>query len=101
VKPEKIRLSQAQERRTARVFGGKVQPQSGAGPWAKNDVKTPRYLIEDKRTSATQSIRIKMSDYDALAHNAALIGREPVMHIQIGRRDFILVEEWVWESRDE
>lgn len=110
-KPLKFRASQAQEKRTAEKFGGRRQPQSGAG-WAnKNDVKVPRalanakddeggrYLIENKRTDNTRQITLKLSDYDALAHNAALESREPLMHIEISGRHFVWAEEWVWDGK--
>ncbi len=95
----KVKRSQAQERRSARLLGGRRQPQSGAG-WAnKNDVKTEAYLVEDKRTDNTKQITIKLTDIDALARHAALEGRQPLLNIEIAGRHFVLCEEWVWENR--
>ena len=97
-KPLKLRRSQAQEKRSAERFGGTRQPMSGAGS-AKNDVRTERYLIENKRTDNTRQITIKLSDIDGLAKNAALASREPLMNIEISGRHFILCEEWVWDNK--
>jgi hypothetical protein len=95
----KVKRSQAQERRTARKFAGQRQPASGAFDTAKNDVRSERYLIENKRTDNTKSITIKLADLDALAVNAALISREPVMGVEINGRHLIVCDEWVWENR--
>jgi hypothetical protein len=95
----RIKRSQAQERRTARKFAGQRQPASGAFDTAKNDVRSERYLIENKRSDNLKSIRIMLEDVDALGLNAGLIGREPVMHIEIAGRHLVLCEEWVWDNR--
>lgn len=95
----RIKRSQAQERRTARRFNGRRQPASGAFDTAKNDVKSDRYLIENKRTDNNESITLKVRDVRALGQNAALIGRQPLMHVEIAGLHLVVCEEWVWENR--
>lgn len=54
------KFSKAQEKRVASVINGKVQPNSGATPYAKGDVKSQDTLFECKTcVTPKQSFSIK------------------------------------------
>lgn len=97
-RPEKLARSQAQEKRVAKAIGGRRQPQSGAGVFAKNDVRSERYLVECKRTNNRSQITVKLSDLAQVEREAALDGRMPVMQLEIGGVNYWLAPEWVWEQ---
>ena len=44
------KISKKQEAESAKLFGGRVQPASGALATAKGDVRTKEFLIENKYT---------------------------------------------------
>ena len=94
---ERMRRSRAQEARGAALHGGRRNAGSGNTPWRKNDVRVDRdYLIEYKRTD-NKSISIKLEDLETLRTNALLEGREPLLGIEIGGRDWTLVESTEFE----
>lgn len=101
MKPVKIARSQAQERRAAKVVGGRTQPQSGAGVFAKNDFRSRLYLGECKRTENRTQITIKLAALADLARHAALDGRLPVMVLEIAGENYWLAPQWVWEENDQ
>ena len=81
-----------QEKRIAKVTGGKRQPGSGSGWLHPNDVKDDQFLREMKQTNG-KSISVKGEDWDKLRRNALSTGRTPMMHLQIGRRRLVLHDE--------
>ena len=81
-----------QEKRVAKRIGGRRQPGSGNGWRHKNDVAHVDCLLEMKHTDKKQ-ITIKQADLDALRYHAVLIGKVPVLHIEIGDRRYVMVEE--------
>lgn len=91
-KPESLRLSQQQEKRIAKRVGGTVNAGSGNQWNRKADVREREVLWEMKRTSK-KSITIHASDLDTVRREAALIGRLPALHIEIGTRRFVIIEE--------
>jgi Holliday junction resolvase len=94
---QRLQRSRAQESRGAALHGGRRTPGSGNTPWRKNDVRVDRnYLIEYKRTDR-KSITIKLEDLEALRTNAYLEGRNPLFGIEIGGRDWTLVESTEFE----
>jgi Holliday junction resolvase len=78
------------ERKLAKKLGGRVQPGSGALPFAKEDVKTADYLIQCKSTTKN-SYTIKLDDLETLRQNAIKIGKQPCFVLQIGGK--------TWEMR--
>lgn len=89
---QRLQRSRAQERRGAALHGGRQNAGSGNTPWRKNDVRVDRdYLIEYKRTDK-KSITIKLEDLETLRTNALLEGRQPLLGIEIGGRDWGMVE---------
>jgi hypothetical protein len=88
---ERILRSREQERRIARKVGGTQNAGSGNGR-RKNDVRQKKVLWEMKRTDA-KSITIKYTDLRDLRKNAMLEGRLPVMHIELGNRRYVVIEE--------
>ena len=97
VKPLKLKRSQAQERRVAKQIGGRIQPQSGAGDFRKEDVRDARFLVQCKGTTRldAKQITLKKSDVDQVEQNAALESRLPALQIDIGRNRYWLFPEWV------
>ena len=96
----KIRLSRAQERRTATAIGGVLQPRSGAGDFRKGDVRTPRnqgqpeeLLIENKRTDNLKSITLRATDLNAVWQHAAAEGRVPVLGFELAGQDYYVVRQ--------
>lgn len=88
----RIQRSRRQEARGASLHGGSRNSGSGNTPWRKNDVRVDRdYLIEYKRTD-NKSISIKLEDLETCRTNALLEGREPLFGIEIGGRDWVMVE---------
>jgi hypothetical protein len=98
----RIRASQAQEKRGARVMGGAVRPGSGSKPSAKGDVRVPRapgvplqecgVLIEYKRTDS-RSFSLKISELEKIRGEALLEGRRHLMGIELGGRHYVVLEE--------
>lgn len=89
---QRLRRSRAQERRGAALHGGSRNAGSGNTPWRKSDVRVDRdYLIEYKRTDK-KSITIKLEDLETNRTNALLEGRQPLFGIEIGGRDWVMVE---------
>lgn len=95
---ERILKSRAQEKRVARKVGGTLNAGSGNGN-RKNDVREKKVLWEMKRTDA-RSITIKATDLRDLRKNASLEHRLPVMHIELGGRRYVVIEEDDFLSSD-
>lgn len=71
------RISRRGEERTASEIGGRRQPGSGNGEYAKGDVKGSEWLVERKDTSA-KSYTLKKSDLEKHRLQALAQDREPV-----------------------
>lgn len=87
----KIAGSRAQEKRGAKLHGGRRTIGSGNTPFDKGDVRTTDSLIEYKRTTRSQ-ITLRLADIETNRRNALLRGRGPLFGIEIGGRDYLLVE---------
>jgi hypothetical protein len=95
----RIKKSRQQEARGASLHGGSRNSGSGNTPWRKNDVRVDdEFLIEYKRTDH-KSIRIEERDLEELRTNALLEGRTPLMGIELGGRDWTLIETSEFERR--
>lgn len=77
------RKSQKQEKRTAKEFGGRVTPASGALDGAKGDVRTADYLIENKFTDE-EFYKLDLAIWKKIEKEALRDSlRTPVMQIDI------------------
>lgn len=96
----RIKESQKQERRGAKLHGGRVQSGSGSQPGAKGDVRvsggndesrvTRGTLIEYKRTDAA-SIRLTTVMLEKIRTEALLEGRQHLLGFELGGRDYVVV----------
>lgn len=87
-----MKRSQAQERRGAASFGGTVNSGSGNGEWRKNDVLTPEFSIEFKRTDKKQ-YTFKSAELLTAEKHALLDGRIMLFGIELGGRNYVLLTE--------
>jgi hypothetical protein len=93
---EKMRRSQAQEKRVAKATGGSRNAGSGNGWQRKHDVRSggrEGFLWEMKRTDKKQ-ITIKASDLDSVRKISWQEGRTPVFHIELDNRRYVMLEEF-------
>ena len=71
------KYSNAQEKNIAKQLGGKKQPNSGATPFLKGDVKTSDFLIEAKtQIENKKSFTVKKEWLDKNKEEAFSIGKE-------------------------
>jgi Holliday junction resolvase len=99
---EPLKRSQAQEKRVAKMTGGSTNAGSGNGWKRKGDVRAggrEGVLIEMKRTDKKQ-ITLKLDDLEKIRREAYAEGRSPVMHIEIGKRRWVLIPEEDWNYED-
>src|SRR5256885_2807129 len=97
----RIKKSRQQEARGASLHDGSINTGSGNTPWRKNDVRVDdEFLIEYKRTDRN-SISIKAQDLEQLRTNALLEGRTPLMGLELGGRDWTLIETSEFQRRRE
>ena len=81
---DKRKLSQKQEKRTAKQLNGKVTPGSGCIDNFKGDVRSDRFLCENKFT--TTSYVLKKNVWDKIAKEALRDGiREPIIQLDFYR----------------
>lgn len=81
-----------QEKDTAKRHGGTRNAGSGNHWTRKGDVRTPKKLIEAKWTGNRQ-ITLKADDLEKIYVEALSEGREPVMIITVGGRNWVLQSE--------
>lgn len=96
----RIKESQRQEARGAKLHGGKVRPGSGSQDAAKGDVRVPRgsvseraisgTLIEYKRTE-NKGIRLTTVMLEKIRTEALLEGRQHLLGFELGGRDYVVV----------
>ena len=86
--------SQKQEARTAKEFGGRVTPASGALDGAKGDVKTPLFLIENKYTDC-DFYTLHANTWEKIFKEATKDGlRLPLMQIDIQDCELVLGDKY-------
>jgi hypothetical protein len=101
VTTEKLRRSQAQEKRGAEFLGGRLQPASGALPGAPNDVLVSgRFLVEYKRTDGLKSITLQAARLTQLEVRAIERGILPFLGFQVGARgdDWYALPNWALQE---
>jgi hypothetical protein len=87
--------SKRSEKRAARIFGGRVQPASGALPVAhlKADVKSRTFLVDDK-TTESKSFSINIEVWRKLTKEAFVNRRKPCMRIEFSQsQPLYLIDE--------
>lgn len=89
---DKIRKSRQQEKRIAKKVGGTLNAGSG-NKNRKNDVRQGNRVLWEMKRTDKKSITIKYTDLRDLRKNALLEGRLPVMHIELGDRRYVIIEE--------
>ena len=87
----RIKASRKQERATAKAVNGRTQPGSGSGWLHRNDVRSDRYLIENKRTDNERSITIKADDLRRLRINAIRLDLVGVLEFYLGGHDYVIL----------
>jgi len=86
------RKSAKQEALTAKEFGGRVTPASGALTGAKGDVRTADFLIENKYTDA-DSYKMELKTWKKIDNEALRDGmRVPMMQIDIQDLQLVMVD---------
>lgn len=75
--------SKRSEKLAAKIYGGKVQPASGAINRLdlKGDVKSDTFLVDDKTTDA-QSYQLKVETWRKLSSEAYRTARRPSMRVE-------------------
>lgn len=83
------------ESEVAKDLGAKVQPRSGATPWAKEDLKDKIFLYQHKEMmEGTKSHGVKRADLEELHRNAIDEDRDPCYVIEYeGTRWFMVNED--------
>ncbi len=84
--------SQQSEKLAAKNFGGRVQIASGALRIAKGDVRTERFLIEDKITDR-KSFALSTKLWEKIRLEAFRQRKEPMMRITIQGKTLCVVSE--------
>lgn len=95
------RKSQQQERRVAEELGGRTQPGSGSGDFAKGDVRVKGEIRAECKTTSAASYSLKLADLVKIHREAALGKLEmPVMSVQfqgpVGTSHRYAVIDWEW-----
>lgn len=88
---------EAQEQRTADLMGGRRQRGSGASVYARGDVKSDQFLIENKQTAAA-SLRITWEWLKKITAQALANDRLPALFFELrcqSPRDLTVESEWV------
>lgn len=85
------------EQRVAKAVGGKRVAGSGSTPWAKEDIRTDKWLIQHKHTDGA-SISLTKIALENLARNAIDAEREPLMMLEYGRTNYYVIEEHLFHE---
>lgn len=88
-----MKASRKQENRSAKLYRGSRNAGSGSGWLRKNDVRSYKFLIENKLTNNAKSYSVKLQDLSELTHRAALEDRTAVLQFDIGGRHFVVLNE--------
>lgn len=89
------KMSDAQEKRTAKTYGGTLNAMSGAGWMRKADVRTPDFMIENKTKMSldAKSYSVKAVDLRDLTKRARLEGRIPLLQFDLGGHRYVVLNE--------
>lgn len=90
-------LSERQEDRIARIYGGRRSPSSGGHESDRGDVRTRYELIECKHKGTfdkpAKSISLKLEDFEKIADEAWSESRNPFMVLSIYAPDSVLANK--------
>ena len=93
---ERRRINKAsvkQEKRTAQSYRGSRNARSGAGWMRKNDVRAEQLLIENKLTTGSTQITVKVKDLVELRERAIMEDRIPVLQFDVAGKRFVVLTE--------
>lgn len=87
--------SDAQEKRTAKTYGGTLNAMSGAGWMRKADVRTPDFMIENKTRMDVNAkyYSVKSVDLRDLTKRARLEGRTALLQFDLGGHRYVILNE--------
>ena len=86
------RLGRKREAAASRRLGGRLQPGSGNNPCVPGDFKVESHLVEHKSTSA-KSYRITLEAWKKIKSEAALVGKSPMLMLNIDGVRLCVTEE--------
>jgi hypothetical protein len=88
-------MSDKQEKRTAKTYGGTLNAMSGAGWVRKADVRTPDFMIENKTRMDpnAKSYSVKAVDLRDLTKRARLEGRTPLLQFDLSGHRYVVLNE--------
>jgi len=92
-----MRRSVRQERKIAREAGGRRTAGSGNQPGNKGDVRTDRWLVEAKTTTA-KGYTVTMATWRKIELEAHRKLLEPALIIEIDGRQLVIVDYHAWLS---
>ena len=78
------------EKKDAESFGGKRTPRSGGLWFAKGDVRSNEYLIENK-TTAKESFSVSVPLWEKIEKEALLSHRLPLLSLEMGNDKLELI----------
>ena len=81
---------QKQEKKDAKLFGGRRTLRSGGLWFDKGDVKSETYLIENKAT-AKESFSVSVPLWTKIEKEALLSHRVPILSLEMGKEQLELV----------
>lgn len=89
----------------AKELGARRQPNSGATPWAKEDMKDEYFLYQHKEIFTAKSHSVKIADLEELRHNAIDEGLDPCYVIEydgkrwymVSEKDFVELKATKWQ----
>lgn len=100
-KPDNKKRSEAQEKRVAKKFGGKVQPASGSKRGAKADTRKFGVMRGECKLTRAKQFTLKLADL-VKVENEATAGEEPAFFIefccQTPVKRYVVIPEWLYES---
>jgi hypothetical protein len=88
-----MKKSRKQENRSAKIYKGSRNAGSGSGWLRKNDVRSHKFLIENKLTNNAKSYSVKLQELNELTQRAVLEDRTAVLQFDIGGKHFVVLNE--------
>lgn len=88
-----MKASRKQEDRSAKLYRGSRNAGSGSGWLRKNDVRSHKFLIENKLTNNAKSYSVKLQELTELTQRAVLEDRTAVLQFDIGGKHFVVLNE--------
>lgn len=85
-------MSQKSEKEAAAKFKGRTQIASGALSHSKGDIRTEKFLIEDKITEKS-SYGVSRKVWDKIAKEGLQVGRTPLLRVTLAGKTLIVCDE--------